>query len=83
MRGIYKGLGPGIAYQIVMNGIRLGSHASIKRLYRATDPQNDPWFFYKNVLAGATAGAFGSSISSPFYLVKVVSAQPYLQSLSV
>ncbi len=70
VRGLQSGLVPGIAYQVAMNGVRLGSYASFQRAFGAGDPQVD-FFFLRNVCAGAACGAWGAAVGSPFFMVKV------------
>ena len=57
IKGIQKGLGPAIAYQITMNGSRLGSYEPIKRQFNAF-PENS-YFFMRTLAAGALSGALG------------------------
>ncbi|CAM9200552.1 unnamed protein product [Phaeothamnion confervicola] len=71
LRGLQSGLLPGMAYQMMMNGTRLALFERLQRLLHA-DSKKDPraLFFAKNLFAGATTGAIGASIGSPFFLVK-------------
>ncbi|TDH69210.1 hypothetical protein CCR75_004385 [Bremia lactucae] len=69
LRGIQRGLLPGISYQIFMNGPRLGLFAPLQKVVGATDPTS-VWFPVRNVCAAATSGMIGACIGSPFYLVK-------------
>eukprot|EP01127_Copromyxa_protea_P004768 TRINITY_DN14594_c0_g1_i1.p1 TRINITY_DN14594_c0_g1~~TRINITY_DN14594_c0_g1_i1.p1 ORF type:complete len:319 (+),score=34.95 TRINITY_DN14594_c0_g1_i1:34-990(+) len=69
VRGVWKGLVPGIWYQIAMNGTRLTFHHHIKDIVGA-HPENR-FFFFRNILAAGTAGILGAMIGSPLYLVKV------------
>ncbi|CAH0514845.1 unnamed protein product [Peronospora belbahrii] len=69
LRGIQRGLGPGIAYQIFMNGPRLGLYQPLQQFYGATDPTAFS-FPIRNLAAAATSGMIGAAIGSPFYLVK-------------
>eukprot|EP01121_Diplochlamys_sp_Union-15-3_P017752 TRINITY_DN6317_c0_g2_i2.p1 TRINITY_DN6317_c0_g2~~TRINITY_DN6317_c0_g2_i2.p1 ORF type:complete len:169 (+),score=16.30 TRINITY_DN6317_c0_g2_i2:41-547(+) len=57
---LQKGLTTAILYQVVMNGIRLGSHSSFKQLTGAIDPYSTPFFFFRNLLSGAASGALGT-----------------------
>lgn len=54
IRGIQKGIVPGVWYQVFMNGSRLGSYGPIKRILNA-EPEL-PFFTLKNILAGSLAG---------------------------
>ncbi|CAH0490688.1 unnamed protein product [Peronospora farinosa] len=67
--GIQRGLGPGIWYQIFMNGPRLGLFEPLQKVYGATDPTALSYPL-RNICAAATSGMIGASIGSPFYLVK-------------
>ncbi|EQC40847.1 hypothetical protein SDRG_01914 [Saprolegnia diclina VS20] len=69
VRGIQRGLVAGMAYQTVMNGVRLGGFEPLQKIYGATDP-NHYSFVPRNMLAGATSGALGAMLGSPFFLVK-------------
>lgn len=68
-RGIQAGLGPGYAFQVAMNGTRLGTYSVIRRITGINAPDTS-YSFIKNVAAGASAGVFAACIGSPFYLVK-------------
>eukprot|EP01121_Diplochlamys_sp_Union-15-3_P017751 TRINITY_DN6317_c0_g2_i1.p1 TRINITY_DN6317_c0_g2~~TRINITY_DN6317_c0_g2_i1.p1 ORF type:complete len:308 (+),score=35.94 TRINITY_DN6317_c0_g2_i1:41-964(+) len=68
---LQKGLTTAILYQVVMNGIRLGSHSSFKQLTGAIDPYSTPFFFFRNLLSGAASGALGAFVASPLFLIKV------------
>ncbi|KAL4140484.1 hypothetical protein PRNP1_014768 [Phytophthora ramorum] len=69
LRGIQRGLGPGISYQIFMNGPRLGLFEPLQKVFGATDPTAIS-FPLRNVCAAATSGMIGAFIGSPFFLVK-------------
>ncbi|EGZ27043.1 hypothetical protein PHYSODRAFT_472316 [Phytophthora sojae] len=69
LRGIQRGLGPGISYQIFMNGPRLGLFEPLQKVFGATDPTAYS-FPLRNVCAAATSGMIGAFIGSPFFLVK-------------
>ncbi|OQR99546.1 cobyrinic acid -diamide synthase [Thraustotheca clavata] len=69
IRGIQRGLVAGMGYQTTMNGVRLGGFETLQKVYGATDP-NHYSFFLRNMLAGATSGAIGAALGSPFFLVK-------------
>ncbi|XP_051542494.1 solute carrier family 25 member 35-like isoform X2 [Myxocyprinus asiaticus] len=75
LTGLQKGLVPGLVYQLCMNGVRLGSYATIECLgYIHTDGRVSA---AKSTLAGAVAGVVGAVMGSPIYLVKT-----HLQSQS-
>eukprot|EP01132_Coremiostelium_polycephalum_P004075 gene4075-5101_t len=67
--GLQRGLFPAYLSQGTMQGCRLGSFDTFSKFLGA-DPNGD-YFFLKNLVAGATAGAFGAAMGSPFDLVKV------------
>ena len=71
IRGIQKGLGPGMLYQISMNGSRLGSYGPFKRLLNANDPKTTSYYLPRIIGAGAMSGALGAFIGNPFFLIKV------------
>lgn len=64
LRGLQKGLGAGLLYQGLMNGIRLSFFSYMQALGLIDLPGG-------NVVAGALAGALGAFIASPAYLVSV------------
>ncbi|XP_028654190.1 solute carrier family 25 member 35 isoform X2 [Erpetoichthys calabaricus] len=75
LAGLQKGLVPGLNYQFVVNGVRLGSYAILESGgYIHSDGRVSP---VKSVAAGAVAGMLGAVIGSPMYLVKT-----HLQSQS-
>eukprot|EP00126_Sphaerothecum_destruens_P009853 Sdes_comp20609_c0_seq1m15638 len=68
--GIQKGLVPALAYQFVMNGLRLGTYEPLQEILKDFDLfAKSP--FSRSIFAGALCGAFGAFIGSPFYLVKI------------
>eukprot|EP01126_Amoeba_proteus_P036286 TRINITY_DN3693_c0_g2_i1.p1 TRINITY_DN3693_c0_g2~~TRINITY_DN3693_c0_g2_i1.p1 ORF type:complete len:197 (-),score=25.03 TRINITY_DN3693_c0_g2_i1:573-1163(-) len=67
--GIFKGLVPGVWYQVAMNGTRLTIHQHIKE-YVGAIPENN-FFFARNLFASGLAGIIGATVGSPMYLVKV------------
>uniref|UniRef100_A0AAV1U7N0 Mitochondrial oxaloacetate transport protein n=1 Tax=Peronospora matthiolae TaxID=2874970 RepID=A0AAV1U7N0_9STRA len=69
LRGIQRGLGSGISYQIFMNGPRLGLYEPLQKVFGATDATAFS-FPLRNVCAAATSGMIGAFIGSPFFLVK-------------
>ena len=70
IRGIQAGLGPGYAFQVAMNGTRLGTFSVIKSITGIDNPATTSYFFIKNVAAGAAAGVVAACLGSPFYLIK-------------
>jgi len=69
LNGLQKGLGPAMAYQFVMNGMRLGSYSVLNALTVNPD-DGDAMKFAKKIVCGATAGVLGASAGSPLFLVK-------------
>lgn len=68
LAGLQRGLAPGLAYQFVMNGIRLGSYAVIESCgYTSTADGRVSTF--RSTVAGAAAGVAGGVTGSPIYLV--------------
>ncbi|CAI2196641.1 18289_t:CDS:2, partial [Funneliformis geosporum] len=69
VRGIQKGLGPAYAYQLVMNGSRLGLYDpmrnSLVKLFN-TSSTSMPI----SIISGFLSGSIGAAIGSPLYLVK-------------
>lgn len=65
---LQSGLVPGLWYQFVMNGFRLGSYQIFVNL-GFTDDKDGNYSFTRRVLAGAIAGVIGTAIGSPLYLV--------------
>jgi solute carrier family 25 protein 34/35 len=62
LMSVYKGLHPGLWYQAVMNGVRIGGFPHV-RAALADVPGGI-------VIAGATCGVVGAYLGQPFYLVK-------------
>lgn len=69
IHGIQRGLSPAIAYQLCMNGTRLGLYGPIKRIIGA-NPDNS-YYILQTIMAGATSGCISAFVGSPFFLVKV------------
>ncbi|CAL8267787.1 unnamed protein product [Merluccius merluccius] len=69
VRGLQRGLAPGLVYQFVMNGIRLGSYAGLEACgyVHAADGRVST---ARAAAAGAAAGVAGGVTGSPIYLVK-------------
>jgi solute carrier family 25 protein 34/35 len=66
--GLQRGLVPGMAYQASMNGIRLGLYAPVKNVIGA-EPDK-PFYFIKNMIAGASTGILGAIAGSPWFMIK-------------
>ncbi|XP_044226230.1 solute carrier family 25 member 35 [Thunnus albacares] len=68
LSGLQRGLAPGLVYQFVMNGVRLGSYAVIESSgYIHTNGRVSA---VKTIVSGAVAGVVGAVMGSPVYLVK-------------
>ncbi|KAJ8021751.1 Solute carrier family 25 member 35 [Holothuria leucospilota] len=76
IKALQKGLVPGLWYQFVMNGIRLGTYQTLVN-YGITKNSAGDVSMVRSVAAGAFAGSVGAAMGSPFYLVKT-----HLQALS-
>ncbi|KAJ3056776.1 Mitochondrial oxaloacetate carrier protein [Rhizophlyctis rosea] len=75
IRGVQKGLGPAYAYQILLNGTRLGAYEPMREgcidgLRSLTGSGREGVLFPGMVLAGATSGILGALIGSPVFLIK-------------
>ncbi|ETV89088.1 hypothetical protein, variant 1 [Aphanomyces astaci] len=69
IRGLQSGLVAGMAYNVVMNGVRLGGFGKLQQAVGATNP-SDPTYFLRNAMAGAMSGSIAAVFGSPFFLVK-------------
>ncbi|CAA7264785.1 unnamed protein product [Cyclocybe aegerita] len=83
IRGLQRGLPPAYAYQILLNGSRLGFYEPFRRTFnnwigRPVDEQIP----FTSVLAGATSGAVGASLGNPLFLIKA-RMQAYSPALPV
>lgn len=63
---------PTYAYQIAMNGARLGLYEPFRKFFNSTFkvPMSEQNLLI-NMLAGATTGVVGATLGNPLYLVKV------------
>lgn len=66
---LQKGLVPGICYQVIMNGARLGSYQIFTNTGLTLGEDGQP-VFLKCVIAGAISGALGAFLGSPVYMVR-------------
>ncbi|CAG8508718.1 6031_t:CDS:2 [Diversispora eburnea] len=67
--GIQKGLGPAYAYQLVMNGARLGFYDPIRNSlvsFFNTSNKSLPI----SIISGGLSGVIGAALGSPLFLVK-------------
>ncbi|KAJ3535807.1 hypothetical protein NMY22_g6314 [Coprinellus aureogranulatus] len=71
IRGLQRGLGPAYAYQILLNGSRLGFYEPIRQGTNAmlgwSPAEQIP---LTSVFAGATSGAVGATLGNPLFLIK-------------
>ena len=72
VRALQKGLVPGLWYQLVMNGCRLGCYQTITNLGLTKNEQGKV-VYWKCVAAGACCGSFGAFFGSPLYMVSIIS----------
>lgn len=72
--GVYRGIMPAYIYQILMNGVRFAVYEPLRlavgREARRGTGAGDWIQVPCNAFAGATAGALGAAIASPFNLIK-------------
>lgn len=68
LRSLQSGLAPALVYQAVMNGCRLGSYQVFTNL-KLTANSKGEIEFWRCLVAGAVAGAFGAFLGSPAYMV--------------
>jgi solute carrier family 25 protein 34/35 len=83
IRGIQRGLPPAYAYQILMNGCRLGFYEPIRRatnqLVGSDAKEQIP---VTSVFAGAASGVVGAILGNPMFLIKA-RMQAYSPALPV
>lgn len=65
---LQSGIASALAFQVVLNGIRLGSY-KIGRTYGLTQNEQGQTNILKTVLLSGLAGCVGAVLASPFYLV--------------
>ena len=83
IRGIQAGLSPAYIYQMMMNGSRLGLYEPLRRTVNQLFGLDASATNYAiGVGCGATTGAFGALLGSPFYLIKV-RMQSYSPTMAV
>ncbi|KAF9454193.1 mitochondrial carrier [Macrolepiota fuliginosa MF-IS2] len=83
IRGLQRGLPPAYAYQILLNGSRLGFYEPLRRKFNkffGLDIEEHVPF--TSVLAGAVSGAVGASLGNPLFLIKA-RMQAYSPALPV
>ncbi|KAI0059453.1 oxaloacetate carrier [Artomyces pyxidatus] len=83
VRGIQRGLSPAYAYQILLNGSRLGFYEPIRHaVNRAVGLSPSDQHPVTSVFAGAASGAVGASLGNPLFLIKA-RMQAYSPALPV
>ncbi|KAJ7161277.1 mitochondrial carrier domain-containing protein [Mycena crocata] len=83
IRGMQRGLGPAYAYQILLNGSRLGFYEPFRRnINKLIGRRPDEQLPGTAVIAGATSGAVGASLGNPLFLIKA-RMQAYSPALPV
>jgi len=83
IRGIQRGLSPAYAYQILLNGSRLGFYEPIRHFFnRLVGYEHTDQIPPLSLLAGATSGAIGAALGNPLFLVKA-RMQAYSPALPV
>ncbi|KAJ6621063.1 oxaloacetate carrier [Mycena sp. CBHHK59/15] len=83
IRGMQRGLGPAYAYQMLLNGSRLGFYEPFRRnLNKFIGRRPDEQLPMTAVIAGASSGAVGASLGNPLFLIKA-RMQAYSPALPV
>jgi len=83
LRGIQRGLSPAYAYQILLNGSRLGFYEPFRRgINKFIGRPADEQIPLTSLLAGASSGAVGASLGNPLFLIKA-RMQAYSPALPV
>ncbi|KAG6837640.1 hypothetical protein H0H93_004916 [Arthromyces matolae] len=83
LRGVQRGLGPAYAYQILLNGSRLGFYEPIRHnINNLFGYSADTQIPFTSVAAGALSGAIGASLGNPLFLIKA-RMQAYSPALPV
>ncbi|KAF8560093.1 mitochondrial carrier [Imleria badia] len=82
-RGLQRGLGTAYAYQILLNGSRLGFYEPFRRtINRVIGRPVTDQIPLTSVAAGAASGAVGAAIGNPLFLIKA-RMQAYSPALPV
>ncbi|KAJ7751185.1 mitochondrial carrier domain-containing protein [Mycena maculata] len=83
IRGMQRGLGPAYAYQMLLNGARLGFYEPFRRgINKFVGRRPDEQLPATAIIAGATSGAVGASLGNPLFLIKA-RMQAYSPALPV
>lgn len=67
---LFRGLKPAFAFQIAVNGTRLGTFIPLRKwlVEQTREHEVDPFFI--SLLAGSLSGMVGAAIGTPFQLIK-------------
>ncbi|KAH8085776.1 mitochondrial carrier domain-containing protein [Filobasidium floriforme] len=71
IRGLQRGLVPAYAYQVLLNGSRLGFYEPIRQklnVFAGNDPKEA--VFWSAVSAGSISGMIGATLGNPLFLIK-------------
>jgi len=83
IRGLQRGLGAAYAYQILLNGSRLGFYEPFRRtINRVIGRPVTDQIPLTSIAAGAASGAVGAAIGNPLFLIKA-RMQAYSPALPV
>lgn len=83
IRGLQRGLVPAYAYQILLNGSRLGFYEPFRQTFNSVIGLSPSVQMpLTSVLAGATSGAVGAVLGNPLFLIKA-RMQAYSPALPV
>ncbi|XP_020295317.1 solute carrier family 25 member 35 isoform X2 [Pseudomyrmex gracilis] len=79
---LQSGLVPALAFQVVLNGIRLGAYKSAQRYELIVNEQGNTDVL-RTVMVSGTAGCVGAALGSPLYLVKTQLQAQSAKSIAV
>ncbi|KAG9314110.1 mitochondrial carrier domain-containing protein [Chiua virens] len=83
IRGLQRGLGPAYAYQILLNGSRLGFYEPFRQtINRVIGRPVTDQIPLTSLAAGAASGAVGAALGNPLFLIKA-RMQAYSPALPV
>ncbi|KAF8716100.1 hypothetical protein AX14_012430 [Amanita brunnescens Koide BX004] len=83
IRGVQRGLAPAYAYQILLNGSRLGLYEPFRRgINKLAGRPAEQQIPLTSVMAGASSGAVGAALGNPLFLIKA-RMQAYSPALPV
>ncbi|KII94257.1 hypothetical protein PLICRDRAFT_36511 [Plicaturopsis crispa FD-325 SS-3] len=83
LKGVQRGLGPAYAYQILLNGSRLGFYEPIRRgVNRFVGVSPDAQVPITSIFSGAASGTIGACLGNPLFLIKA-RMQAYSPALPV